>query len=446
MAARILNTRLRLLALSLVCLTATTRARGQGAPEPPCEDRAAAAAHFKRGIELHNDKKLEPALAEFRDSRTLCPSQNNTFNVALLLKDLDRPIEALEMLDVLEHDFPALTPENAASAKDLREKLNRIVGTAIFDGDYPGARIMVDGKDIGTMPQARPVRLRTGMCTAKIERDGYEPLETTFIVLPNQNVRVAVALAVAKDKKKGPPKPPLARHSIYVGLGFSFTPGLGGKITECNDDTCSAPPGIGSLLAGGYRYRITDDFGIGAKAGYLFLWQTRSREGIDLVVDQNKQFADVDDDLFMNALFLGPEASYGFDIGAGRLDLALALGVMGGPFVNVREAKNGRDTMSSAVSFDLVPPVENPAIVIGGFFLSLQGSWRTQWKLAPGWPVHVNLGLLGFAPGGLAQYDAAFTAKATSGQTATRPANFGERLVGSWSFVITPGIAVYHDL
>jgi hypothetical protein len=417
-----------LLSLVLPLVVAAPRAFAADPTGPACEDRAAATAHFQRGVELYKGKKLEGALAAFRDSRTLCPSENNTLNI---------------VLDVLERDFPVLQGSNDASAEALRASLERVIGTAVFDGEYPGARILIDGKDVGTMPQARPMRLVSGMHTLKVELAGYQPLDTSFVVLPKQNVRVAVALAAAPVVREEPPKPPPAQHAFHVGMGFSLTPTLGGRVTECATG-CTAPPGVGALITGGYGYRLISTLRIGGTAGYLFLWQARSRAGADLAGDG--LFADVEDDLFLNAFLLGPEISYSFEFGSERVDVGFALGPMGGALVNTRAAMNGRSTIDGTTTFDFVPPTQTSTHGFGAVFTMLQASWRTRWSLAPGWPVHLSLGLLGFAPPTLPNYDTTFTAKNRNAGVADSPVSFSENLIGSWPFIVSAGVTVYHDL
>ncbi|MDI1429838.1 PEGA domain-containing protein [Polyangium sorediatum] len=429
-------------ALSVSLLAPATSAQ---ASELSCKDRTAATSYIKQGREFFDANKLDGALASFRNSRELCPSENNTLNIVLVLKALDRPVEALDMLDVLRRDFPTLRPDNEATAVELRTSLDRIVGMAVFDGDYPGATIIVDGKNVGTIPQARPLRLPIGMHTVKIEAQSYLPLETTFTVLPKETVRVAVSLAPAPTTPQEAPRPPLAVHSMHVGVGLPLSPSLGGAVTDC-DDACGAGPGIGALISGGYRYRFTEFLHIGATAGYLFLWQTRSRLGARVLVDGAPQFADVDDDLFLNSFFAGPEISASFMAGGGQFDVGFVLGIMGGPLVNRRTAQEGRPAFDASPTFDLVPPTETPVAGFAGVVTQLQASWRTPWSLAPGWPIHLRLGILGVAPTNVPQYEASFTANFRTSQTPDEVANFGERLIGSWSFVITPGLTVYHDL
>ncbi|WP_437604955.1 hypothetical protein WMF20_27610 [Sorangium sp. So ce834] len=416
-------------------------AAGEGR-RPPCKDRAAATGHFNKGLQLYEQKDLDRALAAFRDSHLVCPSENNTLNIALLLKELDRPVEALDMLDVLERDFPSLAPENAETSKELRAKLDQLVGTVIFDGDYPGARIIIDGKEVATMPQVRPIRLTSETHTARIEMTGYRPLDTTFYVLPKGNVQVAVALAKAPAVREDPRAEDPILPSLQLGVGLALTPGLGGQVSNC-DDECSAPPGLGALVMGGYRHPLIPSVWIGATAGYVFLWQARSRTGARLT---NGQFADVSDSLYLNALFAGPEISTSFYSRGERLSLGFALGPIGGPLVNSREAQNGRSSRDGPTSFDFVPASELGVSGFGGLFISLQASWRTRWSLAPGWPLQLTLGLFGFAPMNVPELTTSFKIAPRDNQGPSDDVTFRERILGSWAFIFVPSVTVYHDL
>ena len=90
------------------------------------------------------------------------------------------------------------------------------------------------------------------------------------------------------------PTPRLAQQSIHIGVALSLTPGLGGQVTDC-DDACSAAPGLGSLIVGGYRKQIMPFLNVGATAGYLFLWQSRSRIGQSIPLNGSSQLVDVND-------------------------------------------------------------------------------------------------------------------------------------------------------
>jgi hypothetical protein len=393
-----------------------------------CRDRKAAREHFERGLVLYEKKKLEGALPEFRHSRENCPTENNTLNLALLLRDLGRPVEAIDILDDLQREFPVLQPGNEATAKALRNGLESIIGTVMLDGDYPGASIIIDAANVGTMPLARPLRLTTGMHALKVELAGYRPLDTSFVVEHQKNTLVVVALT----SNKGPaPKPPpnLANHSLRFDAAVALSPTLGGQVTFCGE--CGGGPGLGTAIMGGYRHRLTSFVGLGAVAGYAFVWQHRAGR---LSFQNPTAVVAVDDHLFMHAFFAAPHVSMFFDLGAQRFDVGISLGIIGGPLVNLRGPQDG----VSDVEFGL--PLKPSASFVGVMTL-VQGAWHSPWRFLGKWPMFVTLGIFGTAP-----MNAPFSKDEFRQPSNASARPFGDRLLGSWVFTFTPGIAVEYDL
>jgi len=392
-----------------------------------CRDRKAAREHLKRGLELYENKKLDAALPEIRRSRENCPTENNTLNLALLLRDLGRPVDALDTLDDLAHDFPMLSPENEVTAKSLRKDLENIVGTAILDGDYPGATILIDGVNSGTMPMARPLRMPISMHSLRVEKTGYEPFETSFIIEPNRRTLVAIALVPIVNEPRKRPK--IAKHALRFDAALGLSPTLGGQVAE--DEDGSSGPGLGTMIMGGYRGLVCAPVRFGAIGGYAFLWQ--HREGT-LFYDKPSNFGvDVDDDLSVHAFFAAPQISTEFYPGNHRFDVSFALGIIGGPLVNLRELHEGS-------SFELDPP-SIPSATFIGVMTFLQASWHSPWAFFGRWPMQVTLGVLGIARSSPPLYEGTFHGGVSNG-----PQPFNDRLLGSWVFTFTPGIALEYDL
>ena len=400
-----------------------------------CRDRKAAQEHFARGLELYEKKKLEHALPEFRHSRENCPSQNNTLNLALLLRDLGRPVDALDLLDELEQDFPTLTPENETTAKSLRKDLATIVGTAILDGDYPGATIIIDGASVGTMPMARAIRLSISMHALRVEKAGYEPFISSFTVESNKTALIAVALVPIL--KEPPKRQRMAKHALRFDTAITLSPTLGGQVTDCNE--CGGGPGLGAMMMGGYRGLLISPVRIGVIGGYTFLWQ--HREGsvnatyFDDLQDKTIEYSvPVNDDLFMHAFFAAPQISAEFYAANHRFDVSVALGVIGGPLVNGREPQTG------ANYFELDQP-SRPSASFVGVMTFVQGSWYSPWRFLGRWPMLVTLGVLGIGRATRPFYTDPFR-EAPKPETRT----FNDMLLGSWSFTFTPGLALEYGL
>ncbi len=334
-----------------------------------------------------------------------------TLNLALLLRDLGRPIDTLDVLDELKNDFPVISPENEATAQKLRQDLEKVVGTAIWDGDYPGAAIFIDGT----------IRLTIGMHGAKVELAGYRPLETSFLVESQKTTTVAVALAPAH----GPPpklRPKLANQTLRFQAALGLSPTLGGQVTECEE--CGGGPGLGAMVMVGYRHLLVSPVRLGAIGGYAFLWQHRS----GFVFFTEPPPIAVEDDLLTHAFFAAPQISAEFYAADQRFEISFALGVVGGPLINLR---NG-----SAFELD-VPSMPSASFV--GVLTYLQGSWHSPWSFLGKWPMQITLGIMGIAPIPRPTYEETFT---LNGQQQ----RFGDKLIGSFPLTFMPGIALEYDL
>jgi eukaryotic-like serine/threonine-protein kinase len=62
------------------------------------------------------------------------------------------------------------------------------------DSRPPGARVTVDGRDVGVTPVTIPVA--AGEHTVRFEMAGYQPVATTARVEPGARARVAVSLTI----------------------------------------------------------------------------------------------------------------------------------------------------------------------------------------------------------------------------------------------------------
>ena len=148
---------LRLLLLLALALGSVGTARASD------DARAAARSHFERGNELAGNGAYEAALAEFRQAYETSPHFAVLYNVGLCHVALGRPVEAIEVfrkyLAEGRSEVPAARrDEIEAKIATLESRLAELTITA----DRPGARVLVDGRDIGQTPLAGPVRLGAG--------------------------------------------------------------------------------------------------------------------------------------------------------------------------------------------------------------------------------------------------------------------------------------------
>jgi len=160
-------------------------------PDDAQKKKEEAKARFEKGMTLFDRKAWDPALAEFLESRAAYPTRSNTQNAAICLRNLNRFDEALEMFEVLLHDFPNLSAqERAAVDKEIKE-LESLVGTVELRGGETGAQISVDGREHGVLPSA-PIRVSAGSHSVRVYKEGFAPFEKRIEVAGRQQLVVDV--------------------------------------------------------------------------------------------------------------------------------------------------------------------------------------------------------------------------------------------------------------
>ncbi|MFO0640441.1 MAG: PEGA domain-containing protein [Polyangiaceae bacterium] len=176
--------------LSLVLTQAAPRAAF--AADAPAEDprRAEARAHFERGVEHVDRSEWDAALVEFLASRAALSTSKNTYNAAVCLRKTGRFDEALEMYEALLRDFPDLEAKERQVAERELSQLKASVATITIEGGVPRAKVVVDGRERGTLPLAAPLRVGAGTHTIRVSADGYMPFEARVDVAGMQAVTV----------------------------------------------------------------------------------------------------------------------------------------------------------------------------------------------------------------------------------------------------------------
>ncbi|WP_437589081.1 PEGA domain-containing protein [Sorangium sp. So ce1000] len=173
---------------------AAPRALGLGEEVPVSEAvRQEALQHFKKGLDLLQQGALGPSLAEFMVSRKMFPTRAATRNTAIVLRELRRYDEALDMFEAFLRDFNASAAERTAVQRDIAE-LRARVGTIDITGAEPGASIVVSGEDRGQYPPFKPIRVPAGAHVIRVFKEGFEPFERRVDVAGGQTVPVQATL------------------------------------------------------------------------------------------------------------------------------------------------------------------------------------------------------------------------------------------------------------
>jgi hypothetical protein len=141
--------------------------------------KAEAKSHFERGMLLaQTANNWDAALKEFLISRATFPTKSATRNAAFALVQLGRNAEAFELYTRLLEEFSREIEPNqlAIDVAAMRTAENR-TGLIEVRGNEPGIRIVVDGVQRGTTPEAGLIRLDEGEHTLRLSKDGFETFE-----------------------------------------------------------------------------------------------------------------------------------------------------------------------------------------------------------------------------------------------------------------------------
>lgn len=156
--------------------------------------REEAREHFQKGIALFEEESWDAALVEFLRSREIFATRAATKDAALCLRKLSRFDEALDLFQALLREFPSLPPEDRALAEGAIKELTARVGGIDIQAAEPGASIVVDGRERGTVP-APPIRVNVGTHLLRLSREGFVPFETQIKVAGAQTVVLKAKMA-----------------------------------------------------------------------------------------------------------------------------------------------------------------------------------------------------------------------------------------------------------
>jgi hypothetical protein len=159
------------------------------------DPRAEAREHFDRAMALVDRGALQQAIVEFQRAYDSMPHYTVLYNLGQAYVALGRPVEAVDALTrYLEEGAERVTKARRAEVEDelLRQKAK--IGEVTLSVEPSGARLSVDGKDVGEAPLAGPVRLAAGSHRIEASLPGYEPATSQVRVVGQGRATVELVL------------------------------------------------------------------------------------------------------------------------------------------------------------------------------------------------------------------------------------------------------------
>jgi hypothetical protein len=203
----------------------------------PTAQQKQADRHFKAGVALYKEAKYAEALAEFERAYEIAPHPLVLYNIATCHRELSRYGEAVRYYRrFLDEGKGKVPSKRLAEAKvELDAVLARIARVTIKIEGGEGAMVILDGKELGTMPIEGPLIVPPGEHKLVVRARGKQDAERSVRVASGDEVEVTLrlvdlpALAPSQPRETTLPVgvvddgrrvPPAARKRFALGAAF----------------------------------------------------------------------------------------------------------------------------------------------------------------------------------------------------------------------------------
>jgi hypothetical protein len=218
------------------------------APTAAAEDEVdMAKVQFEQGVALYQDEDFEGALVMFKASAELNPNYKVLYNIGLCYQALHQYVEAeKELKAYLFEGAGKISTKRIAEVNDILLELDTVIGEIQITSNMDGAKVFLDGEELGETPIIVPVRVDVGKHEIRVVKEGFLDFETTVSTPGKVTVKVEVELqkeepdlpikpakAVKKPKKKEKPakKKKLPRGVFLAGVGLTAAVAVAAAVT-----------------------------------------------------------------------------------------------------------------------------------------------------------------------------------------------------------------------
>jgi hypothetical protein len=202
----------------------------------PTAQQKDADRHFKAGVALYKEAKYAEALAEFERAYEIAPHPLVLYNIATCHRELSRYGEAVRyyrrFLDEGKGKVPQKRLDEAKT--ELDAVLARLARVTIKVEGGEGAKVILDGKELGTMPIDAPLIVPPGEHKLVVRAEGKQDAERSVRVASGDEVEVTLKLvdapSIVVEQPRETSLPPLTdggsptlpvRHRRFA-LGAAF--------------------------------------------------------------------------------------------------------------------------------------------------------------------------------------------------------------------------------
>jgi hypothetical protein len=146
------------------------------------------------GVVLRREGRDQEAAEVFRRAHDAGAGAAALAQLALAEQALGRWLDAAEHLEaaMLEEDNEWIARHRAALESSQRTILAHL-GTLEIEGEPAGARVTIDGRDVGTLPLAAPIRVEAGSVVVGAELADHYPVQRVVAVLAGRRARLVLS-------------------------------------------------------------------------------------------------------------------------------------------------------------------------------------------------------------------------------------------------------------
>jgi hypothetical protein len=169
-----------LLAISSVCsFEGSAHARPTIRDELPREARE----QWDAARELHDAGDFKSALVYFNRAFELSNNARVLYNLGVCWKDMARYSEAIRAWERQLTFRKKLIKDDVRKTETAIRALKTFVSTIEVTADEAGARLLIDGIEVGLTPFVEPVTIDVGRRLLRLQKAGFEPLEKSVDVV-----------------------------------------------------------------------------------------------------------------------------------------------------------------------------------------------------------------------------------------------------------------------
>ena len=164
------------------------------AQAPATSAKAEARRLLREGTRAFDQNNFPKALERFEKALQVFPSARIHYNIGQTLRELKRPVEAVEAFETFLREADRITSvERRETTAALRE-LEPTVGRLTVTTNVADVAVTIDGRSRGKTPLAHPVVLAPGTHEMTLGRAGYRPLREKVTVAGGEQRRASFTL------------------------------------------------------------------------------------------------------------------------------------------------------------------------------------------------------------------------------------------------------------